>query len=220
VQTVGVATRTEDTLHFLGQETHSPLAKAAEWRTRLAARIRSDIGRGRTVLSKAARPKSVRPASLAGCHPPAAGLSPATAVTSHDLNILNTRGSVWTDRLRAVRDQRQKRLMARRLDIALERDQAHGRSARMKSRSALFSSSPKMPRELALQRPVGGLRMVIRPWVPETPHRRVPRLAAGLACAPEALGSDAVALRLFDRHRLNRTSRCWLRRCVRNVRYR
>ena len=38
--------------------------------TRLAARIRPDLGRGRTVLSKAERPKSVRPVSLAGFSPP------------------------------------------------------------------------------------------------------------------------------------------------------
>jgi len=32
----------------------------------------NEQGRWRIVLSKAAKPKSVRPVSLAGCHPPAA----------------------------------------------------------------------------------------------------------------------------------------------------
>jgi hypothetical protein len=80
---VGVETRTSDAPHLLRDFARSQGLCGQLW-TRLAARIRPDLGRGRTVLSKAARPKSVRPVSLAGYHPPAAGLTPATAVISQN----------------------------------------------------------------------------------------------------------------------------------------
>jgi hypothetical protein len=44
---------------------------------RRMVRVLSGLWPGGAVLSKAARPKSAAPVSLAGSYPPAAGLSPA-----------------------------------------------------------------------------------------------------------------------------------------------
>ena len=74
----------------MGVETQTSAARAIlELRIRdsVAASTRmgpvlSGLWPGGAVLSKAARPKSAAPVSLAGFYPPAAGLIPATAVES------------------------------------------------------------------------------------------------------------------------------------------